>query len=145
MHVAAVTEIHHSLIPALTELRDALDERSKAFDGIIKIGRTHLQVISDACRVSVISFHPCPGRDPAHARPRIQWICPASHLRYRTSKGRAAALEPSCSGGDRRRHSKHSECVSRTDSHLHAPGSQHEEGIRREDGSRDIEPDWARI
>lgn len=44
MHVAAVTEISHSLIPALTELRDALDAKSKAFEHIIKIGRTHLQV-----------------------------------------------------------------------------------------------------
>lgn len=44
MHVAAVMEINHSLIPALTGLRDALDEKSKAFDHIIKIGRTHLQV-----------------------------------------------------------------------------------------------------
>jgi fumarate hydratase class II len=43
MHVAAVTEINHSLIPALTELRDALQEKSKAFEHIIKIGRTHLQ------------------------------------------------------------------------------------------------------
>ncbi|KAJ3750225.1 fumarate hydratase [Lentinula detonsa] len=43
MHVAAVTEIHHSLLPALTELRDALDAKAKAFDHIIKIGRTHLQ------------------------------------------------------------------------------------------------------
>lgn len=44
MHVAAVTEIHQSLIPALTELRDALDKKAKDFDKIIKIGRTHLQV-----------------------------------------------------------------------------------------------------
>ncbi len=44
MHVAAVTEIERSLIPALTELRDALDAKSKAFEHIIKIGRTHLQV-----------------------------------------------------------------------------------------------------
>ncbi|KAF9270345.1 fumarate hydratase [Marasmius fiardii PR-910] len=43
MHVAAVTEIHHSLLPALSELRDALDAKSKEFDHIIKIGRTHLQ------------------------------------------------------------------------------------------------------
>ncbi|KAF8898610.1 L-Aspartase-like protein [Infundibulicybe gibba] len=43
MHVAAVTEIHHSLIPALTELRDALAAKAKEFDHIIKIGRTHLQ------------------------------------------------------------------------------------------------------
>ncbi|KAJ8084148.1 fumarase fum1 [Marasmius tenuissimus] len=43
MHVAAVTELHQSLIPALTELRDALEAKSKAFDHIIKIGRTHLQ------------------------------------------------------------------------------------------------------
>lgn len=44
MHVAAVTEIHHSLLPALTELRDALEAKSTAFGHIIKIGRTHLQV-----------------------------------------------------------------------------------------------------
>ena len=44
MHVAAVTEIHQTLIPALTELRDALDKKAKDFDHIIKIGRTHLQV-----------------------------------------------------------------------------------------------------
>ncbi|KAF9068103.1 L-Aspartase-like protein [Rhodocollybia butyracea] len=43
MHVAAVTEIHHSLLPALIELRDALKAKSEAFDHIIKIGRTHLQ------------------------------------------------------------------------------------------------------
>ena len=43
MHVAAVTEIHKSLVPALTELRDALDVKAKEFDHIIKIGRTHLQ------------------------------------------------------------------------------------------------------
>jgi fumarate hydratase class II len=44
MHVAAVTEINQSLIPALTELRDALNQKAENFSGIIKIGRTHLQV-----------------------------------------------------------------------------------------------------
>ena len=43
MHVAAVLEIRQNLIPALTELRNALDAKAKAFDKIIKIGRTHLQ------------------------------------------------------------------------------------------------------
>ncbi|TDL28391.1 fumarate hydratase [Rickenella mellea] len=43
MHVAAVTEINASLLPALTTLRDALHEKSEAFSHIIKIGRTHLQ------------------------------------------------------------------------------------------------------
>ncbi|KAL6309982.1 L-Aspartase-like protein [Sparassis latifolia] len=43
MHIAAVTELHHSLIPALTELRNALAVKSEAFAHIIKIGRTHLQ------------------------------------------------------------------------------------------------------
>lgn len=43
MHVAAVTELHLSLIPALTELRDAMDKKAKEFEHIIKIGRTHLQ------------------------------------------------------------------------------------------------------
>ena len=43
MHIAAVIEIRESLIPALTGLRDALAVKSKAFESIIKIGRTHLQ------------------------------------------------------------------------------------------------------
>lgn len=43
MHVAAVLEIRQNLVPALTELRDALDAKAKAFENIIKIGRTHLQ------------------------------------------------------------------------------------------------------
>ena len=44
MHVAAVTELHESLIPALTELGDALNVKANSFNHIIKIGRTHLQV-----------------------------------------------------------------------------------------------------
>ncbi|MGB5107803.1 MAG: class II fumarate hydratase [Candidatus Zixiibacteriota bacterium] len=42
MHIAAVEEIHRRLIPMLTRLRDTLQGKSKDFDGIIKIGRTHL-------------------------------------------------------------------------------------------------------
>jgi len=44
MHIAVVTELCNTLLPALHELRDALEAKSKAFDHIIKIGRTHLQV-----------------------------------------------------------------------------------------------------
>jgi len=43
MHVAAVMELNNSLLPALTELRNALDAKAKRFENIIKIGRTHLQ------------------------------------------------------------------------------------------------------
>jgi len=43
MHIAAVTEISRSLLPALQELHDALEAKSNAFSHIIKIGRTHLQ------------------------------------------------------------------------------------------------------
>src|SRR5919109_1594483 len=43
MHVAAAEEITHRLIPALTHLLRALEEKEKAFAGIVKIGRTHTQ------------------------------------------------------------------------------------------------------
>jgi fumarate hydratase class II len=43
MHVAAAEEITHRLIPALEHLHAALDKKAKAFDHIIKIGRTHTQ------------------------------------------------------------------------------------------------------
>lgn len=42
MHIAAVEEIHHALIPMVTKLKDTLAAKAKEFDGIIKIGRTHL-------------------------------------------------------------------------------------------------------
>ena len=43
MHVAAVTGIRQELLPKLRALRAALKMKSEAFDGIVKIGRTHLQ------------------------------------------------------------------------------------------------------
>ncbi|MBU6447149.1 MAG: class II fumarate hydratase, partial [Verrucomicrobia bacterium] len=43
MHISAAQEIHNVLIPALTQLRNALHKKAKAFARIIKIGRTHLQ------------------------------------------------------------------------------------------------------
>ena len=43
MHIACAEEIRHRLLPALTKLRDALDAKAKAWESIIKIGRTHTQ------------------------------------------------------------------------------------------------------
>ncbi len=42
MHIAAGEEIFNRLIPSLMYLVDALSEKSKKFEHIIKIGRTHL-------------------------------------------------------------------------------------------------------
>jgi fumarate hydratase class II len=43
MNIAAVTVVRERLIPAIKELRDALDSKALEFAEIIKIGRTHLQ------------------------------------------------------------------------------------------------------
>jgi fumarate hydratase class II len=43
MHIAAAEEVTHRLIPALQQLRNALNDKSKAWAHIIKIGRTHTQ------------------------------------------------------------------------------------------------------
>lgn len=43
MHLAALAAIHQQLLPALDALRDTLAAKAQAFDGIVKIGRTHLQ------------------------------------------------------------------------------------------------------
>jgi fumarate hydratase class II len=42
LHVSAVLEIERELIPALTHLERALSDKARAFDDIIKTGRTHL-------------------------------------------------------------------------------------------------------
>ena len=43
MHVAAVEALTHRLLPAIARLRTTLAQKAKDFDGIVKIGRTHLQ------------------------------------------------------------------------------------------------------
>jgi fumarate hydratase, class II len=42
LHVSAVVEIERELLPALAHLWKALDEKTRAWDGVIKSGRTHL-------------------------------------------------------------------------------------------------------
>jgi len=43
MHIAAAEQVERKLIPAVTELRNTLDTKAKAFKDVVKIGRTHLQ------------------------------------------------------------------------------------------------------
>ena len=43
INIAAVESVTHNLIPSLEELRESLDNKSKKFNDIIKVGRTHLQ------------------------------------------------------------------------------------------------------
>jgi len=43
MRIAEVVAVTDNLIPALNQLKNTLEEKSKAFADIVKIGRTHLQ------------------------------------------------------------------------------------------------------
>src|SRR3954469_7713759 len=43
MHIAAASEIVHTLEPALAHLQQALERKAKQFAKIVKIGRTHTQ------------------------------------------------------------------------------------------------------
>ena len=43
MHIASVVGITEKLLPAIEKLRTTLAHKSKEFDSIVKIGRTHLQ------------------------------------------------------------------------------------------------------
>src|ERR1700756_788412 len=43
MNIAAVVNVNQRLIPAVKALHDAIDAKAKAWDEIVKIGRTHMQ------------------------------------------------------------------------------------------------------
>jgi fumarate hydratase class II len=43
LHMAVAMAINEDLLPSVRELRDALEAKRVEFDGIVKIGRTHLQ------------------------------------------------------------------------------------------------------
>src|ERR1700734_1106630 len=42
MHIAAASRVAEALIPAVRELRDAIDAKARSFASVVKIGRTHL-------------------------------------------------------------------------------------------------------
>ncbi len=71
MHVACAEEIQHRLLPALQKLRNALNDKAKAWDG-------HHQDRP----------HPHPGRDAADARPGILRLYPAGRERHRAHRSR---------------------------------------------------------
>nr|WP_205862832.1 class II fumarate hydratase [Planosporangium thailandense] len=50
MHIAAVTALADDLLPAAIRLHDATAERSRQWDGVLKVGRTHL---ADAAPLTV--------------------------------------------------------------------------------------------
>ena len=50
MHIAAATQVAEKLIPAIENLRHAIDAKAKKFAHVVKIGRTHLQ---DATPITV--------------------------------------------------------------------------------------------
>lgn len=50
MHIAATERLTHHLIPAVIDLRDAIDAKRRQYNDIVKIGRTHLQ---DAVPLSI--------------------------------------------------------------------------------------------
>jgi fumarate hydratase class II len=43
IHLSALISMKEDLIPALEKLQNALEEKAREFDGVIKTGRTHLQ------------------------------------------------------------------------------------------------------
>jgi fumarate hydratase class II len=43
LHIAGVLAIEEQLLPALTKLKATLNQKAEEFQGVIKIGRTHLQ------------------------------------------------------------------------------------------------------
>ncbi|WP_435178934.1 class II fumarate hydratase [Halorussus sp. AFM4] len=43
MHVASLEAVEKDLLPALDQLREALEAKEEEFDGVVKTGRTHLQ------------------------------------------------------------------------------------------------------
>ena len=73
MHIAAAMEIDGRLLSALEALRGALADKAKEFEGIVKIGRTHLQ---DATPLRLGSEFGAYARQIANGIARVQATLP---------------------------------------------------------------------
>jgi fumarate hydratase class II len=82
IHIAAVCQTHDRLLPALTHLAEALEDKSVEFDHVVKAGRTHLQ-------------------DAAPVRLGQEFGAYASMIRLGETRVRTACegLKPLCIGG----------------------------------------------
>lgn len=73
MHLAAMDAVVHDLLPALAVLRDALEDRARAWAGIVKVGRTHLM---DAVPVTLGGEFATWARQVAHGEARLHDALP---------------------------------------------------------------------
>jgi fumarate hydratase class II len=73
MHIAAVEQLHHELIPSLEGLHAALDDKARGFADIVKIGRTHLQ---DATPLTLGQEFSAYARQAALAKARLDTTLP---------------------------------------------------------------------
>jgi fumarate hydratase class II len=71
MHIAAVEEITHRLLPTIRHLRDSLNAKAEAYASITKIGRTHLMDAVAHSRPGVLGL-----RGPARRRPAAHRVDP---------------------------------------------------------------------
>lgn len=55
MHIATAEQVEDVLLPAVTALRDVLDDKARAYASIVMIGRTHLQDATPVTLGQVIS------------------------------------------------------------------------------------------
>lgn len=76
MHLAAAEAVTRQVLPALAQLEAALDAKAKAFSGIVKLGRTHLQ---DATPVTVGQELSAFVSQLAHARAHLEAALPHVH------------------------------------------------------------------
>jgi fumarate hydratase class II len=94
MHIAAMEEIHHYLIPALGKLQRALRHKGKEFHDIIKIGRTHLQ---DATPVRLGDEFSAYGMQIQYGTERVLATLP--HLSQLAQGGTAVGTGLNCKPG----------------------------------------------
>jgi fumarate hydratase, class II len=77
MHIAAGVEVNRALLPALDHLARALEKKARAWDGIIKIGRTHTQ---DATPVTLGQEFSAYAAQARHGIDRIKDCLPRIYL-----------------------------------------------------------------
>ena len=76
MHLSTLESVHEDLLPALALLRQELTRKTKDFDGILKIGRTHLQ---DATPVRLGQEFGGFASQIKHAEKRLNHACESLH------------------------------------------------------------------
>ena len=128
LHISCAEEVTHRLLPALDKLHEALADKAKVFDRVLKIGRTHLQDATPVRLGQVFARLRATGPERRRAPPALSAAPPRAGARRHRGRHRHQLPGGVCTQDDRAHRRGDRPAVLRSAQPLRGPGGARRRG-----------------